>query len=67
MLGTAVLAAMDETRELVYRCCYCGRVRTQEGDWQQASQYPPEPVSHGICRSCFVVHHPDIPPPPETR
>jgi hypothetical protein len=58
---------MDEHRELVLRCCYCGRVRAADGEWQFTLDRPTEPVSHGICRTCFVIHHPDIPPPTETR
>jgi hypothetical protein len=67
MLGTLAPQRIAENQQLVYVCCHCGRVRTREGRWHWPEDPPADPVSHGICRACFVVHYPEIPLPPEAR
>jgi len=67
MSGSTVFTITDDTHEILYRCCYCGRMRTADGDWQPTITNTPQPISHGICRTCFLVNHPEIPPPPNAR
>jgi hypothetical protein len=63
MLETAVLTPERIWPEIVKVCCHCRRVRTPSGTWVSPSAVPHGPVSHGICRDCFVIHYPEFPPP----
>lgn len=37
-------------------CAWCGRIRTEDGDWESVSSYlkrvADTDVSHGLCPSC---------------
>jgi hypothetical protein len=45
-------------------CCYCKKIRDDEGYWQQVERYiaarSEADFSHGLCPDCGAKHFPDI-------
>lgn len=45
-------------------CCYCKKIRDDEGYWNQLEAYiashSKAKFSHGICEECMEKHYPDI-------
>jgi hypothetical protein len=67
MSETAVLSRDCVHQEIVRVCCHCRRVRSADGQWVRPSATPPGPLSHGICRPCFLIHYPEFPLPDGIR
>jgi AmiR/NasT family two-component response regulator len=66
----ALQRALDEVRTLsgmLPMCCFCKRIRTDEGYWQQVDAYicshTNALVSHGFCPECAQKHYPEDYPP----
>jgi AmiR/NasT family two-component response regulator len=58
--------ALDEVKTLtglLPMCCFCKKVRTDEGYWQQVDAYitthTTAKVSHGFCPECARKHYPE--------
>jgi AmiR/NasT family two-component response regulator len=58
--------ALDEVKTLtglLPMCCFCKRVRTDEGYWQAVDHYisahTTARVSHGFCPDCAAEHYPE--------
>lgn len=58
--------ALDEVRTLsglLPMCCFCKKVRTDEGYWQAVDAYicahTAAKVSHGFCPECAAKHYPE--------
>lgn len=62
MSGTVLLNVPAADRVIVRMCCHCRRIRTASG-WQHEPMPAGLPVSHGICRECYVVNYPEYPIP----
>ncbi len=57
------LAEVKTLSGLLPMCCFCKRVRTDQGYWEQVDAYisarTPAKVSHGFCPDCARKHYPD--------
>lgn len=53
-----LLNEVKELRELVPICCYCKKIRNDDGYWKQVEAYIQKhldiSLSHGICPDCFA-------------
>lgn len=65
-LAARLQKALDEVRTLtglLPMCCYCKRIRTDEGYWQAVDSYicahTAARVSHGFCPECAAKHYPE--------
>ncbi len=58
------LAEVKTLRGLVPICCFCKRVREDEGFWQQVEVYvgnrTEATFSHGLCPDCIKQHYPEV-------
>ena len=45
-------------------CCFCKKIRNDEGYWQQLEEYITKhsdaQFSHGICPECVKIHYPEL-------
>ncbi len=60
-------AALEEVKiisGLLPICSYCKKIRDDEGYWHQIetyiSKHSDTVFSHGICKTCYNKHHPDL-------
>jgi AmiR/NasT family two-component response regulator len=65
-LAARLQKALDEVRTLtglLPMCCFCKRIRTDEGYWQAVDSYicahTTARVSHGFCPECAAKHYPE--------
>lgn len=65
-LAASLRKALDEVRTLsglLPMCCFCKKIRTDEGYWQQVDAYislhTDAKVSHGFCPECAALHYPE--------
>lgn len=69
-VNRALLKSMAEVKALrgiLPICCFCKRIKTSEGEWEEVGYYihrhSEALVSHGFCPSCLRKHYPDIAEP----
>lgn len=52
----AVKRELENVKRLLPVCAWCGRIRTEDGDWETVTAYldrvSDTKVSHGLCESC---------------
>ena len=60
--------ALDQVKTLsglLPMCCYCKRIRTDQGYWQAVDAFisarTDATISHGMCQDCFQKNFPDDP------
>ena len=54
---------IETMRGILPLCCYCKKVRNDEGFWEQVDSYitnhSQADISHGICPACMKEHYPE--------
>jgi PAS domain S-box-containing protein len=58
------LAEIKTLRGILPLCCFCKKVRDDQGYWEQVDVYITEHseanVTHGLCPDCLKEHYPEI-------
>lgn len=65
-LNLRLQRALDEVKTLtglIPMCCFCKRIRTDEGFWQEVASFistrTEAMVTHGLCPGCLEEHYPE--------
>lgn len=63
----ALKKALEEIKTLrgiIPICCFCKRIRNDEGYWEQVEKYISDhsdaQFSHGLCQECYNTHYPQL-------
>ncbi|WP_028584938.1 transporter substrate-binding domain-containing protein [Desulfogranum mediterraneum] len=61
---TSAEAELQALRGILPLCCFCKKIRDDEGKWHEVDLYIQKnsaaDVSHGICEECAQTHYPDL-------